>query len=45
MDAAAPLGNPVGVLGDVGNKTQGALADSRPWAMFGNPVGVHRSIL
>ena len=35
-------GNPVGVqINGACRVSQGALADSRPWAMLDNPVGVH----
>ena len=35
------LSNPFGVMATMFHATQGALADSRPWAVLCNPFGVN----
>ena len=42
-NGAPVMGNPVGVHVYDQLVTQGALADSRPWAKVGNPVGVQKN--
>jgi len=42
--AARIVGNPFGVQVHDQFVTQGALADSRPWALLGNPFGVQESL-